>query len=287
VNKREALIVAAALCSIAVLRSPSAAGQQIAAPAAAVATVNDNGCVQAAPLLSLSDYDRRFKKIAAFLTHKIELKIAQKPYAGKGPPLCRLDTREKFALFVRNVDEPLTFLAAGFNAGLAQAGNDDAAFGQGARGYGQRFGAALTDDVAGNFFGTFLYPSVFCEDPRYYRLLNGSAKRRLGHALTHVFVARADSGEHLVNYSEWFTAASSAALQNLYHPGNRRGFGPAATSAGVTVATDMGWDVLREFWPEITRTFKLPFLHKVGANKPARRSHGAGDEISPVPAPSH
>lgn len=286
-NKREALIVAAALCSVTLLRGFSAAGQEIAAPAATLATNDENGCVHPAPLLSVSDYDRNFQKIAVFLTHKIELKIAQKPYAGKGPPICSLDAREKFALFVRNVDEPLTFLAAGFNAGLAQASNDDSAFGQGARGHGQRFGAALTDDVAGNLFGIFLYPSVFREDPRYYRLLTGSAKPRLGHALTHVFVARADSGERLVNYSEWFTAASSAALQNLYHPGNERGFGPAATRTGVTVATDMGWDVLREFWPEITRTFKLPFLHKGGVNKPAKRSHGPGDEISPVPASSH
>jgi hypothetical protein len=28
---------------------------------------------------------------------------------------------------------------------------------------------------------------------------------------------------------------------------------------GFSVANDMGWDVLREFWPEIAHKLKLPF----------------------------
>jgi hypothetical protein len=28
---------------------------------------------------------------------------------------------------------------------------------------------------------------------------------------------------------------------------------------GYSVANDMAWDVLREYWPEIARKFKLPF----------------------------
>ena len=61
------------------------------------------------------------------------------------------------------------------------------------------------------------------------------------------------------NYSEWFGTVSSKALSNLYHPGNLRGFGPTASRVGYSVANDMAWDVLREYWPEIARKFKLPF----------------------------
>jgi hypothetical protein len=28
---------------------------------------------------------------------------------------------------------------------------------------------------------------------------------------------------------------------------------------GISVLTDMGYDMLREFWPEISHKFKLPF----------------------------
>jgi hypothetical protein len=48
-------------------------------------------------------------------------------------------------------------------------------------------------------------------------------------------------------------------LSNTYHPGNRRGVGPTSESIAFSIGTDMGFDVLREFWPEIIRKFKLPF----------------------------
>jgi hypothetical protein len=48
-------------------------------------------------------------------------------------------------------------------------------------------------------------------------------------------------------------------LSNLYHPGNPRGFGPTASRVGFSVANDMAWDVLREFWPEVAHKLRLPF----------------------------
>lgn len=228
---------------------------------------DENGCVQPVPVLSVSDINGRFKKVEAFLTHKLELKTVHKPYSGKGPRICGLTSGQKFDMFIQNGSEPLTFLTAGFNAAMAQASDDDSAFSQGAAGYGKRFGAALADDASGNFFGTFLYPSLFREDPRYYRRATGSATRRLQHALIHVVVARSDSGSRMFNYSEWFTAATCTSLQNLYHPGNRRGFGPTAIRATTAIATDLGTDVLREFWPEIARTVKIPFLRRGGASR--------------------
>ncbi|HYT20574.1 MAG TPA: hypothetical protein VEW05_10140, partial [Candidatus Polarisedimenticolia bacterium] len=44
-----------------------------------------------------------------------------------------------------------------------------------------------------------------------------------------------------------------------YHPGNERGFAPSAEALGFSVLSDMGFDTLREFWPEIAHKFKLPF----------------------------
>jgi hypothetical protein len=65
---------------------------------------------------------------------------------------------------------------------------------------------------------------------------------------------------------------SAVALSNTYHPGNERGFGPAARQVGCSVATDMGFDVLREFWPEIAHKLNIPFRGKTG---------GEGGRISP------
>jgi len=88
---------------------------------------------------------------------------------------------------------------------------------------------------------------------------DGTKTQRLGHALAHVFVAQSDAGKPTFNYSEWFTTASSIVLHNAYHPGAERGFGPAADRFGIAIGSDIGFAVLREFWPEISRKFKLPF----------------------------
>ena len=76
----------------------------------------------------------------------------------------------KWQLFVKDKTDPFTYFWVAFDAGLAQANNDLPGYSQGAAGYGKRFGAGLADETAGGFFGTFLFPSVLHQDPRYYRL---------------------------------------------------------------------------------------------------------------------
>jgi len=221
---------------------------------------SSNQCVEPEPLMSLENYHGPFKKVAATFSRALERKAVHKPHGKAGDRLCSLDAGEKFRLFASNTLEPLTFLVAGFDAGLDQAQNTDPQFGQGAAGYAKRFGADYADEASNNFFGTFFYPAIFREDPRYYRLAHASGGKRLLHAVEHTFVAHSDSGERIFNFSEWLGSASSVALSNLYHPGNRRGFGPAARNTAIFVSLDMGFDVLREFLPDISRKLKLPFI---------------------------
>jgi hypothetical protein len=67
--------------------------------------------------------------------------------------------------------------------------------------------------------------------------------------MEHTFVAHRDDGTHMFNYSEWMGATTGVLLGNALHPRNERGVGPAAGRVGFAVASDMGLDVLREFWP--------------------------------------
>ena len=87
----------------------------------------------------------------------------------------------------------------------------------------------------------------------------GTTRRRLLHAAEHSVVAHKEDGSQMFNFSEWLGTVSGASLANLYHPGNRRGFSPTAERVGYAVASDIGFDVLREFWPEIARKMKLLF----------------------------
>ena len=216
-------------------------------------------CLEPPPLLRLQDYSGPLHKTVGLFARKLELRTVHPPHYRPGVTLCSLKLKDKFFLFVRDAFDPVTFIASGFNAGLDQAGNRDPSFGQGAAGYGKRFGASFADQAAFTFFKDFAYPSIFSEDPRYYRLVHGSARRRLLHAVGHAFVAHRDNGNRMFNFSEWLGTTSAVTLSNAYHPGNQRGLAPAARQVGYNVIEDTGFDLLREFWPEIARKFRLPF----------------------------
>jgi hypothetical protein len=211
------------------------------------------------------DYKGPFAKVVGVFGQRLDRTSVHPPHYKPGALLCSLTTKGKFALFVENSVDPVTFLGAAFDAGIDQAEDSDHSFGQGAAGYGKRFGAELADNASGEFFKEFLYPTIFSEDPRYYRLAHGSTGQRLLHAVEHVVVAHRENGGYMFNFSEWLGSASTAALSDTYHPNNRPGVGPAARAASYGIMQDAGFDVLREFWPEIARKLKLPFR---GENEP-------------------
>jgi len=222
-------------------------------------TLTATPCVKPQPMVELKDYNGPLHKTIGLFARDLDRKAVHLPHYKPGVALCSLELKGKFLLFVSDSFDPVTFFAAGFNAGLSQAENEDPTFGQGAAGYGKRFGASFADQTSFRFFKDFAYPFVFDEDPRYYRLIHGSSGTRLWHAIEHAFVARRDNGNRMPNVSEWLGTTSAVALSNMYHPGNERGFTPAAQQVGYNIAEDIGFDVLREFWPEIARKFRLPF----------------------------
>jgi hypothetical protein len=244
---------------------PSPPQQQPAAVLQEEATKNAAApCVQPPPMVRLEDYDGPFKKLVGTFARPLERKAVHPPHFKPGAKLCTLELKDKFVLFVQDSFDPVTFLATGFSAGIDQAENTDPSYGQGSEGYGRRFGAEFAGQASSRFFKDFAYPWIFSEDPRYYRLAHGKAGKRLLHAMEHAVVAHRDNGKRMFNFSEWLGTTSAVVLSNTYHPDNQRGFAPAAQAVGYSVLQDMGFDVLREFWPEISRKFKLPFRGEPG-----------------------
>jgi hypothetical protein len=216
-------------------------------------------CLQPQPIVTPQDYTGPLKKTVGLFTKQLERKSVHLPHYLPGLKLCSLGLEDKFLLFVRGSFDPATFLSTGFNAGISQAEDHDHTFGQGMAGYSKRFGASYADQATFRFFKDFAYPSIFREDPRYYRLSHGSGGNRFLHAVEHAVLAHTDNGNRMFNFSEWLGTVSAVSLGNLYHPGNKRGFAPSAEGVAISVLTDMGYDELREFWPEISHKFKLPF----------------------------
>ena len=247
-----------------------AAPQKIDTPSQEEAVANPTApCLQPAPMVRLEDYNGPLKKVVGELARPLERKSVHPPHYKPGARLCTLTLKGKFVLFVQDSVDPVTFLGAAFDAGLDQAQDTNHSYGQGAQGYAKRFGADLAGGTSSRFFKDFAYPWMFSEDPRYYRLARGSGKKRLLHALAHAVVAHRDDGTRMFNFTEWLGTTSAVVLSNTYQPDAQRGVGPAAQRVALSILQDSGFDVLREFWPEISRKFKLPFR---GEKEPA----GAG-----------
>ena len=217
------------------------------------------GCLAPPPLVNWEDYRGPFQKIVGGVGQRLDRRSAHLPHYKAGAMLCSLDVKEKFLLFVHDAIDPLAFVTAGFDAGIDQATNRDPGFGQGAAGYGRRFGTAFAGQASAGFFTEFVYPAVFREDPRYYRLAHGSTRERFLHAVEHTIIARGDNGRRIFNSSEWLGTSSAAVLNNTMHPDYSHGLGAVAQSTVYSVLGDMGFDVLREFWPEAARKLKMPF----------------------------
>jgi hypothetical protein len=224
-------------------------------------------------MVQLQDYNGPFQKVVGTFTRKLDRQSVHLPHYKPGLVLCSLEIKDKFFLFLHDSIDPETVLGAGFDAGISQAMNDDAPFGQGGEGYAKRLAASYTDEIQFRFFKEFAYPTVFSEDPRYYRLGEGPVGRRFLHAVAHSVVAYRDNGRPMFNFSEWMGEVSAVSVSNLYHPGARRGFAPAAEGIATDVALDIGYDELREFWPEIARKLRLPFRDQ---NEPPPNALPAG-----------
>jgi len=177
-----------------------------------------------------------------------------------------LTTGQKFHLFAKSSFDPFQYAVAGLQAGLGQATNEFSGYGQGAAGYGKRYGASLADQVSSNFFSNFFYPTLLKEDPRYFRLGEGSIKHRIGYSLAQEFVTHTDKGTRRFNFSNALGAFSSGGLSNVYYPETDRGLGLTMSRSAISLLYGSAGGLVDEFWPDINRKLFHHNKHENGPN---------------------
>lgn len=188
------------------------------------------------------------------------------------PPLT---SREKFRLFAKSAFDPVTIGVVGLQAGISQAENEFPAYGQGAQGYGKRFGAAFADQVSSGFWSNYAYPVLLKEDPRYFRLGEGSFTARTWYSIKQEFVCHTDKGGRTFNFSNVLGAFTSGAISNIYYPGNSvihvipatattpaipvyeddRGVVLTISRASIALGYGVAGGLFSEFWPDLQHKF--------------------------------
>lgn len=159
-----------------------------------------------------------------------------------------ITTKEKFRIASQDTFDRGTFALAALFAGEGQLSNSNPSFGQGVKGYAHYWATAYADFAVGDVMTEGIYPTLFHQDPRYFRLGHGSGWSRLGHAAGQVFWTHKDSGDMQFNYSEIAGNATAVAISMSYYPENRRA-SDALSKLGSQIAVDMAANIVKEFWP--------------------------------------
>lgn len=189
--------------------------------------------------------DRLFFTLPNFLTLE---------NASQVPPLT---AGQKFKVVARSSFDYVQYPWYGFLAGISQAENSEAGYGQGAQGYGKRFGAAMADGTIENFITSAVFPSLLHQDPRFFQSGHGGFRRRTWYAFTRIFVTRGDNGNSQFNYSEVFGSALSAGISTYsYHPHADKTVSNTAKVWGTQAGYDALTYVVKEFWPDIRRKLR-------------------------------
>jgi len=164
-----------------------------------------------------------------------------------------LTVKQKFELAAHSVTDPFTFVAAGFDALLSQVQNEFPGYGQGAKGYGKRFGASYLDTFDGTMIGNALFPALLKQDPRYFRQGTGSFRSRFFHAVISTVECKNDNRKWSPNYSNILGNIAAGGISNLYYPQSDRGVGLTFERAAVVSGEGAIGSVFVEFWPDISR----------------------------------
>ena len=166
-------------------------------------------------------------------------------YAPNAPPL---NPRQKFHLAWRSSIDPVTFLAAGFFAGVGQAADQYGGYGQGAQGYAKRFGANYADSFIGTMIGSAILPSLLKQDPRYFSKGVGSTRSRVLYALANSVMCKGDSGRWQVNYSGILGSMAAGGISNLYYPAaDRNGWSLTFENLLIGTAGTAAQNLFQEF----------------------------------------
>lgn len=174
-------------------------------------------------------------------------------YQWNAPPLT---PKQKFHLAWKNAADPGNLFLVGTTAGIQQASDAFNGYGQGAAGYGKRYGADLGNLVIGTFMGGAVLPSLFHQDPRYFYKGTGTFKTRFVYAISRAVVTRGDNGHSQPNYSGILGDLSAGAISNLYYaPSDRNGAGLTFTNGLLGIAGDAMNGVFQEFvLPHLTKS---------------------------------
>lgn len=163
-----------------------------------------------------------------------------------------LSQRERTRLYARTMINPLGFVKAGLSSGIDQWKDKPEEWEQGGSGYGKRF-ANILGQYSIQRTVTFGLSSALHEDNRYFNSGKHGVWARTGYALASGFLARRDDGSRTFSISQVGGVAAGAFLSRLWQPASQGSAENGAISFGLTMASNAGFSILKEYLPDLGR----------------------------------
>ncbi len=171
------------------------------------------------------------------------------------PPLTK---KQKFEIFwQRTFDVSLPVEAFLFAEGT-NAVNYSPHYGTDEVALAKRFGAYAGSIAGSSFFTDGVFPSIFHQDPRYFRKGHGSVPSRIWYAIESEFVTRGDNGNMQFNISGVLGFGFSTALTNAWYPRNSITLTDTLQRFGAKIALSGVINLLREFGATGDKTSSHP-----------------------------
>jgi hypothetical protein len=174
-----------------------------------------------------------------------------------GPQVKPLTPANKARLALRNLFDPFNALTILGQSAISVSSDSHSPYGPGMPGFGRNVGVTFTEDMTGEFFNTFLIPSIVHQDPHYHRLPKATISRRVLHTATEVVWTVGDNGHGMINYGTLAGNAIDDEIANLYVPGRQTNLPASAQRYGVSLALAPVDNLITEFLPDIARRIHI------------------------------
>jgi len=173
---------------------------------------------------------------------------------GNYPPLPlpprRLSFHERVNVYYHSVTSAETVAGPAFGAGITQWRDEPPEWGQGAGGFGDRFASGYGRSIIARTI-RFGVAAVDHEDPRFERSHETGFLPRASFAVTHYFVPYTDAGGRIPAFSRFAGLYGAAFIANEWYPASRATTTHALLRGTTALSAGLGWNVLKEFWPDI------------------------------------
>ena len=136
--------------------------------------------------------------------------------------------------------------------GFLQEINFPKEWGQGAQGYGERFGSSLAYGGIRNALGLGL-DTVLRQDPRYLRAGEGGLWHRMKQVFRGTILTRTDSGKETLATWRLGSAYGATFISNQWYPARDNTVKLGLTEGSTQIGFDLLVNLSSEFWPDVRK----------------------------------